>query len=320
MSEVSICIPAWMAESFLEETIGHATAQTHAAIRILVSVDASTDGTAALCRRQAGQDDRIAVFEHRERLGWAANVNFLLDQVRTPYFFLYFHDDVIVPRYTEALLTVLEARPDAASIHCDMAHFGGSAHVSVGRTYEGSATQRLMTFLLAPERGSPLRSLTRSSVLDRLRMPTNAVSGLWANEPYLMKLLAAGPALHLPEQLYRRWDQRKGGLTDGWKSLDPQAALAGYRANITSALEILEAAATAEGDREALIFSLFLSTVPLLRHVEREAGVSLFAGPAELHPAFARIRPPADLDRFGSPLAGWAMQRYHAMAEPDRRA
>lgn len=320
MSEVSICIPAWMAESFIEGTIGHATAQTHSAIRILISVDASTDATAALCRRRAGQDDRIAVFEHPARLGWAANVNFLLDQVETPYFFLYFHDDVIVPRYTEALLTVLEARPDAASIHCDMARFGGSAHVSAGLTYEGSATQRLMTFLLAPERGSPLRSLTRSSVLDRLRMPTNAVSGLWANEPYLMKLLAAGPALHFPEQLYWRWDQRKGSLTDGWKSLNPQVTLAGYRANITSALEIFEAAATAKGDREALIFSLFVSMVPRLRQVEREAGVSLFADPADLHPDFARIRPPADLDRFGASLAGWAMERYHAMAEPDRRA
>lgn len=320
MSEVSICIPAWMAESFIEETIGYASAQTHSAIRILISVDASTDGTAALCRRQAGQDDRIAVFEHPARLGWAANVNFLLDQVRTPHFFLYFHDDVIVPRYTEALLAALEARPDAVSIHCDMAHFGGSAHVSVGRTYEGSATQRLMTFLLAPERGSPLRSLTRSSVLDRLRMPTNAVSGLWANEPYLMKLLAAGPALHLPEQLYRRWDQRKGGLTDGWKAFDPQVTLAGHKANLASAVEILDGAAATPEEREALIFSLAVNMVPRLRGLEREAGVSLFADPAELHPAFARVRPPVDLDRFGASLAGWAMQRYHSMAESDRRA
>lgn len=319
MTEVSICIPAWMAESFIERTVGYAAAQTHAAVRILISVDAGRDATAALCRQQADRDDRIVVFEQPERLGWAANVNFLLEQVRTPCFFLYFHDDVILPRYTATLLERLEARPDAVSIHCDMAHFGGGDHVSVGRAYEGSAVERLMTFLLAPDRGSPLRSLTRSSVLDRLRMPTSAVGGLWANEPYLMRLLAAGPALHLPEQLYRRWDQRKGSLTDGWKSLSPEVVLSGYKANIVSALEVIDEAATTGADREALIFGLFVNMVPLLRHVEREAGVSLFATPAELTPAFARVRLPEDIERWGASIAGWATQRYHALPEADRR-
>lgn len=316
-ADVSICIPAWMAEPFIEDTIRCATAQTHSRITILISIDKSTDATGALCRKHAAGDDRIRVFEQEDRLGWAENVNFLLDQVRTPYFFLYFHDDVIVPRYTQTLLRELDKRPDAVSIHCDMAHFGGSEHVSVGRAYEGSAAQRLMTFLLAHERGSPLRSLTRSSALDKLRLPTDATDGLWANEPYLMKLLAAGPALHLPERLYLRWDQRTGGLTDGWKKFAPGVAFAGHKANIASALGILEAAASTDEEREALVFSLYLNMIPRLRHLERESGTSLFLDPSELHPAFSCIRPPADMGKFGACLAEWAMDRNRSISQFD---
>ena len=109
-ADVSICIPAWMAESFIENTIRFAAGQTYDRIAILISVDESTDATSELCRKHSMKDERITVFEQDHRLGWAGNVNFLLERVTTPFFFLYFHDDVIAPQYTEVLLRSLEKR------------------------------------------------------------------------------------------------------------------------------------------------------------------------------------------------------------------
>lgn len=87
-SDVSICIPAWQSEGIVERALRCASGQTHAGLRILVSVDHSTDATAAVCNAYAHQDRRVEVHVQEERLGWAGNVNFLLDKVDTEFFFI----------------------------------------------------------------------------------------------------------------------------------------------------------------------------------------------------------------------------------------
>lgn len=309
--EVSICIPAWQAQAFIGRTLDFALGQTHPRIRVLVSIDRCEDDTAAICHERARHDRRLVVFTQAERLGWAGNVNFLLGQVATPYFLLYFHDDVIAPQYTARLLSALRARPDAASAFCPMDHFGVARPVSVGLAYEGTAAHRLATLLLAPDRGSPLRCLTRSELLCRgLQVPTCAVDGLWANEPYLMRLVAAGPMLHVPEILYFRWNQREGGLTDGWKRLAPEQVRAGHAANIDLALDIIDRATTDPQERLALAHCLYLYLLPRLREVERASGGAVAADSAAIVPRFAGAATPRDLACLGEDIAEWGAQRW----------
>ncbi len=302
--DVTICIPAWEAEPFIERTLGCARRQTHEGVRILISVDRSEDATAELCRSHARDDRRIEVFVHGERLGWAENVNFLLDRVDTEFYFLYFHDDLIAPSYAERLLSVLRARPDAASVHCDMGHFGGSDHVSVGREYQGSAAERLIAYLHASAKGSPLRSLTRSDLLGRgLRMPIDAEGGFWANQPFLMRLLAGGAALHVPEVLYRRWDRRTGGLTDGWTRFTLEQVVSGFRANTRTCFALLDAVPATPIERELLTFGLYLYMVSQLRLAEDSLGAKTRLPAAALHPAFAGQCPPGSLSLLNAELA-----------------
>lgn len=311
LPEVSVCIPSWQSRPFIARTLDFALGQTYPHTRILVSVDRCTDGTAEICETCARSDPRVQVFVQSERLGWARNVNFLLDRVRTEFFFLYFHDDVIVPQYVERMLWALRQRPDAISAHCDMGHFGGSEHVSQGVDYPDTVARRLGWFLLAPNRGSPLRSLTRSAALGRgLRLPTTAVDGLWANEPYLMQLLAAGPALRVPETLYFRWDKRAAGLTDGWRALSLEQVYSGYRANVSSFLSILDTAAVSADEREALRFCLHVHIMHRIRAIEAEHAKAVALPAGDLHPAFAAIRVPDALASLGADIETWAMQRH----------
>ena len=318
--EVSICIPAWQSQAFIRRTLDFALGQTHRRVRVLVSIDQCDDDTAAMCLARAHQDSRLAVFVQPSRLGWAGNVNFLLGQVSTPYFFLYFHDDVIVPQYTARLLHALQRRPDAASVHCDMDHFGAARAVSVGFAYEGSVARRLGAFLVTPERGSPLRSLTRSALLaDGLRLPTGEIDGLWANEPYLMRLVAAGPAVHVPEILYYRWNQREGGLTDGWKRLAPAQVCAGHAGNIRTALDIIDRATTDAAERRALAFCLYVHMMPRLHAIERESQGAVAIDPQQVSPRFAAAGEPCDLACLGEQIRGWALQRHDRVRELERR-
>jgi hypothetical protein len=307
--KVAVCIPAWRAEDFIARTLDCALGQTHANLQIIVSVDRCEDATAAICKAFADKDARIEVHEQKERLGWAANVNFLLDQVRSPFFFLYFHDDIINPKYTELLLHALKNHAEAMSAHCDMGHFGASERVSKGRAYVGSAAQRLATFLVVPARGSPLRSLTRATAIARgLRMPTDAIGGFWANEPYLMRSLASGPALHVPQVLYLRWDERAEGLTDSWKKLSPDEVLTGLRANFATSLAIIDEVAKGTKEREALVFCLSLQTLTRMRDIEAKNGSKLSA--EALHPAFFIDTIPEGLAEFGPDVEKWAWQRH----------
>jgi glycosyltransferase involved in cell wall biosynthesis len=317
--KVTICIPAYMAEAFIERTLRCAREQTLRDIAVVVSVDAGTDGTVSICRRHADEDPRIAVHAHDERLGWAGNVNFLLEQVRSPYFFLYFHDDVLRPSYTARLLARLEREPEAGSIHCDMGHFGASDHVSRSRDYRGSATARLLTFFLAPDRGSPLRSLTRSRYLDRLSMPTDAPGGFWANEPYLMRLLAAAPALGHNESLYLRWDKRAGGLTDGWKSLSVEEELSGLKANTATSVRIIRDAAGSPDDEQAMLYALSTIMMIKVRGIERDRGRRLVETPAELDPALGPIGAVPDLSRYGMEMVTWMQRRVAVLEAAERK-
>ena len=107
--DVTLCIPAWQAATFIERTLRCARAQSYPAIRIAVSVDRGDDDTEAICRRHAAEDPRIDVVAQPVRLGWADNCNALLDGVQTPLFCLYFHDDVLHPGYIDTLRSALLA-------------------------------------------------------------------------------------------------------------------------------------------------------------------------------------------------------------------
>ena len=121
---VTVCIPAYEAGEFIDRTLRCAREQTHEALRILVSIDVSDDNTEAICRRHADDDERIEVLAQPERLGWAGNVNSLLDHADSEFAFLYFHDDVIEPTYCERLVGALRERPEAASAHSDLGRVG----------------------------------------------------------------------------------------------------------------------------------------------------------------------------------------------------
>jgi GT2 family glycosyltransferase len=147
----TICIPAWQAEAFIERTLDNAQAQTEPDIAIHVGVDLGDDRTVELCEARAASDGRIRVLRHRERQGWANNCNALIDSVSSPYQFFYFHDDLIEPHYVERLCGMLDERPDAASAHGDVQHFGATSQLARSGAYEGAAAERLFRFVAAGE-------------------------------------------------------------------------------------------------------------------------------------------------------------------------
>jgi hypothetical protein len=261
---VTLGIPAYQAESFIDRTLRCARNQSYAHLRVSVSIDQSSDGTEEICREHAREDDRVSVVAHRARLGWVANVNHLLDTADTEFEGIYFHDDLIEPTFVERLVAALRSRPDAASAHCDVVleDRASSEVLRRGVAYEGTATERLLRYLVDRERGSMLRSMVRrGSPAGRARMTPAAVV-------YEMALVAAGPAIPVSDPLYRRWTKRAGGLTAGLHQRPLADAIQALRFNAEQAHAVIDGLQPSAEERELLEFGLAIYMSAHVRSLE----------------------------------------------------
>jgi glycosyltransferase involved in cell wall biosynthesis len=324
VADVTICIPAWKAEPFIDRTLRCARAQTHAGVRILVSVDQCDDRTAAICREHAGQDPRVAVIAQAQRVGWSENANYLLDRVETDFFFLYFHDDVIEPTYTEKLRQALLDNPRAVSAHCDLEYFGLQRAVDLGHTFAGPPARRIINYLVRPVKGTQLRSLTRTELVAKgLRFPAIGEDGFWRCPPYSVRLVGEGEAVRVPEVLYRRWI-REGSLTKTWRPQEMSQLVDGLRecARVCEAIigELVEDADAKQVAR----FCLYLSLMTYLRRAERTRSEN--EGPvdaAAISPSFAAFADaslPAELEAQDAEVHGWISTAKAELKRAEREA
>jgi glycosyltransferase involved in cell wall biosynthesis len=308
-TDVTIAIPAYQAEAFIDRTLRCAQGQTHSRIRILVAIDRSNDRTAEICRAFAKEDRRIEVIEHSERMGWCRNVNSLLERVDTPYFFLYFHDDLILPQYCALMRDALIRRDDAASANCNVLDFGEIDRLHPAYDYEGPVAKRILTLWTIPERGAPLRSMIRRERVGAdFRAPDEADSFI-PGQTLLLRIMAAGNAVGVPATLYLRW-QRKGGLTAGWQNEPIEAYITAWRRDLARVFALIDEKV---GDPEHRTILKFAQTEFVLQNLVRrcQAAKRPLPDPHELHPEACAFGVPPGIDQFGEEIAG-AMRKLDA--------
>lgn len=110
---VSIGMPVFNGENFLDETIASIRAQTYADFELIISDNASTDATAEICARHAAEDGRIRYVRNVENIGATANYTAVLQLARGRFFKWAAHDDQLAPDFLARSVTALDAEPDA---------------------------------------------------------------------------------------------------------------------------------------------------------------------------------------------------------------
>ena len=112
--KVSIGLPIYNAEQHLDACVRSLLDQTLTDFELILSDNASRDGTADLAARWADADDRIRFYQHPENKGAAFNFNFVADKSRAPLFKWVAHDDLYAPTYLEKCVEALDRDPKAA--------------------------------------------------------------------------------------------------------------------------------------------------------------------------------------------------------------
>jgi len=93
---------------YLAECIQSALDQTFKNIEIIVSDNASTDGTWEICQEFASRDSRVRIFRNDTNLGPVRNWLACVEKAEGEYSKILWSDDLISPYYLEKLIPYLE--------------------------------------------------------------------------------------------------------------------------------------------------------------------------------------------------------------------
>lgn len=120
---VSIGLPVYNEAGFVGKALDSLLTLNFSDFELIISDNASTDRTFAICEEYAARDPRIALLKNSENLGAVANFKLVLQRARGEYFMWAAADDEWLPDFIDILLPELEAHPDAGVAMCATERF-----------------------------------------------------------------------------------------------------------------------------------------------------------------------------------------------------
>jgi glycosyltransferase involved in cell wall biosynthesis len=193
---LSIGMPVFNGAETLERAVRSVLGQTLSDIEIIISDNASTDGTADVCARLAATDPRIRYVRQEKTRPIAENFSFVLRQAKAPFFMWAAHDDLREPDMAEKLIDALKASPKAILAFGDVVELKDGVPTGRGGGFETanlSAGQRL--------RQSAFGLMFHIYGVWR----TEAVRGIplwntawWVDTPFMMAASLRGDFIHVP--------------------------------------------------------------------------------------------------------------------------
>lgn len=117
MPEISVIVPVYKVEKYLEDCVRSLTAQTFEDMEIILVDDGSPDRCGALCDTLAEKDSRIKVIhQHNQGLSCARNSG--IDAAMGRYICFVDSDDLVAPDYCQVLFNLLQ------DVDCDFSCCG----------------------------------------------------------------------------------------------------------------------------------------------------------------------------------------------------
>lgn len=201
---VTIGLPVYQGERYIDEAISSIRAQTYRDLELIISDNGSTDETQAICRRHAAEDPRV--FYHRSPVNRGAswNYNRLVDLARGELFKWASHDDVLMPEFIERCVQGLDGDPEAVLCHTGAVTI--DEHSRRGRRWPpnpnaiaGPPARRFADMVLREGPCFPIFGLMRLDVLKRTGLlgPFNG-----HDRPLLAEMALHGRFLYVPDILF----------------------------------------------------------------------------------------------------------------------
>lgn len=114
LAKVVVGLPVCNERRHVEETLRSLAAQDHADFKVLISDNASDDGSRELCKSFADGDDRFVYVRQPRNIGAAGNFAFCLDATASEHFMWCGAHDVLSGNFLSTMSSLLDHDPTAA--------------------------------------------------------------------------------------------------------------------------------------------------------------------------------------------------------------
>ena len=201
---VTIGVPVYRGEAFLGAALESIQSQTHRNFEVLISLDGPDSASEAVCAPFL-KDSRLRLAIQPQRLGWVGNINWLMSQAQTGYWYYHQQDDLVDPRYLEVLLEYAGHTAEAAVVYCDIMAFGLLNCRFTQPSVTGNASARQLALLHGHHPAVAFRGLTRVEAL-RLSggVPQNDIENFSADTAWMATVARWGELHRVPMDLYRK--------------------------------------------------------------------------------------------------------------------
>ncbi|MDO8515868.1 MAG: glycosyltransferase family 2 protein [bacterium] len=193
--------------SCIHEVLDSLIGQTYKHFELIISDNASTDDTQAICEAYAKKDPRVRYIRQKEDIGRLQNADFVRHEARGEYYMLACHDDLYDKRYIEKCLEKFKEDPSAIGVFSRyrVENFAGTRDIDPSRSYasQKGLYERLKAFTQfhsADGKLDTIFSLWKAEVLTDIADESTQYSDL----NWLFKQLFLGRLLQVDEALFTR--------------------------------------------------------------------------------------------------------------------
>jgi glycosyltransferase involved in cell wall biosynthesis len=237
-ARLSIGLPVYNGADYLAQSLDALLGQTFQDFELILSSNASTDDTDAICRAYAARDPRIRFFRQSTNIGAAPHHNFVLERASGELFKWASGDDLYARDLLARCVELLDENPEAVLAHSwtavvDEAGRLIQAHEYPLATDSPSVVERLHSLLFDGDelpgaiRADDMYGVTRTDVFRRIKPHA---SHYHADQTFVVELALQGPFRQVPDWLYfrrhhpGRAQQAKPTMRAWCSNLDPKRA------------------------------------------------------------------------------------------------
>jgi glycosyltransferase involved in cell wall biosynthesis len=206
---VSVGLPVYNGERYVGEAIKAVLSQTFSDLELVISDNASTDGTRKICEDFARSDPRVHYDRSAENLGAAPNFNRCFELAQpTEYFKWITYDDLMTDDFLRRCIEALDRDSDAslafpALVHADPDGKPTSRQrrpdLSLLENEPGRRAHRLIEYgLESPDIYWTLYGVVRRSAIEKTELHGNYIA---SDQVLLFQLALTGKFVQVPEAL-----------------------------------------------------------------------------------------------------------------------
>ena len=202
---VVLGIPVYNESNFIRQTLQSIQDQTHSDFAVLISDNASSDGTSEICKEFADSDPRFIYLRQNTNLGSAANFRFVRSASDSPFFAWIGAHDLLSPTYLQEHIESLSNHRDVGNSFTYFEYISSENKTISRDRSQGIGTPRFVrqiryiwSVAIGAENG-PIHGLFRRSKMSSL--PLRGV--LAGDHIFLSSSVYNARFLHLAGHLYR---------------------------------------------------------------------------------------------------------------------